>query len=270
MRLEWPVTPQAILAWSETLVAWVLASYVLAGNAPTIERVGTHPARGPRPAWKRPAILRGPLLLLLLLVTLRPQTLGIWILVVLLAGLASLLPFGRAYLADHDRRWGAELEIGTNALVVSLSASFLGPASQVRRPLITLPISPTRLAAIWLGLASLIFLVHGGTHVVRAILARTDAGPLTRRGSDSMSEVDVAEYSRGRVIGAIERIIMAGIVAAGQLSALMFLIGAKGLIRSHRLDDPVFAEYFLIGTLASAALAVGCGFLLRLIFSTLW
>jgi hypothetical protein len=45
---------------------------------------------------------------------------------------------------------------------------------------------------------------------------------------------------------------------------------AKGLIRSKRLEDPAFGEYFLIGTLASAALAIAIGLLIRAALAALW
>jgi hypothetical protein len=80
----------------------------------------------------------------------------------------------------------------------------------------------------------------------------------------------VAEYNRGRIIGAVERLIMAAMVAGGAFSALTFLIGAKGLVRSKKFEDPDFAEYFLIGTLSSAALAIACGLLLHALFDALW
>jgi hypothetical protein len=93
----------------------------------------------------------------------------------------------------------------------------------------------------------------------------------SRRAPDHPTlPVDVAEYNRGRSIGAVERLIMAAMVAGGAFSALTFLIGAKGLVRSKKFEDPDFAEYFLIGTLSSAALAIACGLLLHALFDALW
>jgi hypothetical protein len=205
-----------------------------------------------------------------LLLILAPKNAGVWALLVALPMLASLLPFARAYLAEHDLRWGAELELATNALAVLWSAGLLGDAPGAGRALIAIPLPSSRLAAVWFALASIGFLTRGGTHVVRGILAKGDAGPLEKGARHSGGAVDVAEYNRGRIIGAVERLIMAAMVAGGAFSALTFLIAAKGLVRSKKFEDPDFAEYFLIGTLSSAALAIACGLPLRAIFATLW
>jgi hypothetical protein len=92
----------------------------------------------------------------------------------------------------------------------------------------------------------------------------------TTHGRGDVQQLDIKEYNRGRVVGIIERIIMTVVVAVGAYSALMFLIGAKGLIRSKELEKHEFAEYFLIGTLASAATAILCGLLIRALVHTLW
>jgi hypothetical protein len=247
-----------------------VATYFVAGNSPIIERIGAHPAPGPHPSWKRRAYVRAPALLVVLLLILTPKNAGVWALLVALPMLASLLPFARAYLAEHDLRWGAELELATNALAVLWSAGLLGDAPGAGRALIAIPLPSSRLAAVWFALASIGFLTRGGTHVVRGILAKGDAGPLEKGARHSGGAVDVAEYNRGRIIGAVERLIMAAMVAGGAFSALTFLIAAKGLVRSKKFEDPDFAEYFLIGTLSSAALAIACGLLLRAIFATLW
>jgi hypothetical protein len=157
--------------------------------------------------------------------------------------LASLLRLARAYLAEYDLRWGAELEIATNALVVLVSAWAVGAAPGGNRALITIPLPSSRLAAVWFALASIGFLTRGGTHVVRGILAKSDAGPLEKGTRHRAVAVDVAEYNQGRVIGAVERLITAAMVAGGAFSALTFLIGAKGLVRSKKFEEPDFAEY---------------------------
>ncbi|MGH7638035.1 MAG: hypothetical protein ACREOK_10330, partial [Gemmatimonadaceae bacterium] len=104
----------------------------------------------------------------------------------------------------------------------------------------------------------------GGTQVVRAILNRADSLPLQQK------QVDEVELNRGRLIGDIERLLLAGMVAAGSYAALGFTIAAKGLIRSRDLEKHEFAEYFLIGTLASTMIALVAGGLLRVSFTALW
>ncbi|MBI2537686.1 MAG: hypothetical protein HYW06_12150 [Gemmatimonadetes bacterium] len=63
------------------------------------------------------------------------------------------------------------------------------------------------------------------------------------------------------MIGVLERALALTLVLLGQYGALGLLIAAKALARFRALEDRDFAEYFLIGTLASLlhALVVGVG-----------
>ena len=69
------------------------------------------------------------------------------------------------------------------------------------------------------------------------------------------------ELARGRLIGILERALVLTLVLLGQYGALGFVVAAKALARFRGLDDRDFAEYFLIGTLASLlhAVVVGVG-----------
>jgi hypothetical protein len=241
----------------------VFVAYYAAGDSPIVEKSGEQLARTSIRYW-----VRAPLLLLLLLLIIREHGVRTWGLIIILVTLVVALPHGRAYLARTSRPWVAEFEILVSLIVVISTATLLPTADAAGRALIRMPIPPARLAAILLTFASLGFLGRGGNHVVRGILTRTDSIPLLT--SSKTRTVDVDEYNRGRVIGTIERLIMAVIVAAEAYSALAFLIGAKALIRSKEFENRDFAEYFLIGTLSSAALAFAFGFLLRGIFASLW
>lgn len=53
------------------------------------------------------------------------------------------------------------------------------------------------------------------------------------------------------------------VVATNDLSALAFIIAAKGLARMKQLEDRQFAEYMLVGTLLSAVSAVLIGFWIK-------
>ncbi|OLB09222.1 MAG: hypothetical protein AUH06_00200 [Gemmatimonadetes bacterium 13_2_20CM_69_27] len=64
------------------------------------------------------------------------------------------------------------------------------------------------------------------------------------------------EISRGRAIGALERALALTLVLLGQYAAVGWIIAAKSLARFKALEDREFAEYFLIGTLASFLLAL--------------
>jgi hypothetical protein len=53
------------------------------------------------------------------------------------------------------------------------------------------------------------------------------------------------------------------LVVLGQFGALGLVVAAKSLARFKALEDREFAEYFLIGTLASLLLALGGGLALH-------
>jgi hypothetical protein len=55
----------------------------------------------------------------------------------------------------------------------------------------------------------------------------------------------------GRVVGWLERMIMAIGIAAGSWEVLAAVIALKTVARFKELDDKRFAEYFLIGSLSS-------------------
>lgn len=72
--------------------------------------------------------------------------------------------------------------------------------------------------------------------------------------------IDNEEYNAGRVIGILERWLMYLVVLyTDDLSAIAFILAAKGLARMKQLDEKEFAEYMLIGTLLSVLGAVLVG-----------
>lgn len=69
---------------------------------------------------------------------------------------------------------------------------------------------------------------------------------------------------RGEAIGVLERWLILVMIARGQYAAMGFIIAAKALARHKRFhEDPEFAEYFLVGTLASVLVALAVAELLR-------
>jgi hypothetical protein len=60
----------------------------------------------------------------------------------------------------------------------------------------------------------------------------------------------------GAVIGVLERLLICTLVLAGAVASIGLVIAAKTLARFKQLDDREFAEYYLLGTLASVAVAV--------------
>ncbi|MFN8521121.1 MAG: DUF3307 domain-containing protein [Chloroflexota bacterium] len=60
----------------------------------------------------------------------------------------------------------------------------------------------------------------------------------------------------GATIGVIERLLIAALVLSGGVAAVGLVIAAKTIARFRQLEDRLFAEYYLLGTLGSVALAV--------------
>ncbi len=60
----------------------------------------------------------------------------------------------------------------------------------------------------------------------------------------------------GATIGVLERILVVVFVLTGTEAAIGFVVAAKTLARFRLLDDRDFAEYYLLGTLASVAVAI--------------
>jgi hypothetical protein len=102
------------------------------------------------------------------------------------------------------------------------------------------------------------YALHGGVGVVRLVLGLV---PVRAGAAAPGIAVSESELARGRIIGVLERAIVLTFVLLGEFGALGLVIAAKALARARQLDNMDFAEYFLIGTLASLAhaLLVGVG-----------
>ncbi len=70
----------------------------------------------------------------------------------------------------------------------------------------------------------------------------------------------------GRLIGKLERLVILMLILAGQPDGIGFLIAAKSILRFNELTgtaDRHVSEYVIIGTLASFAWAIACGYATR-------
>jgi len=260
MNILWPASDESLLVWSQLLLTWVVAMYYAGRTESVWGRTQLAASRN----WYT-ALPRFALLILVPIALTGRRVVPTALLVLIGCALATLLMWAREKGNERWRSRGAELEIGITGVYVAMSAIIAGNLSA--HPLISLlrlPMSERRIAALCFAAAILGFFVRGGTQIVRAILNK--AGSLPRKAE----QVDEVEYNRGRLVGSIERLLLAGMVAAGSYAALAFTIAAKGLVRSKEFENRNFAEYFLIGTLASTALAMAAGGLLRLVFIKLW
>ena len=73
------------------------------------------------------------------------------------------------------------------------------------------------------------------------------------------------QFSRGRLIGYIERLLIISLTVVGAYPSIAFIIAAKSIARFKQLDDRNWAEYFLLGTLSSIFIGLMLGLLVQAI-----
>lgn len=105
--------------------------------------------------------------------------------------------------------------------------------------------------------------LRGGDMIVRLLLARFSA--LKER-----LEATGDELARtGRLIGMLERLLLFVMALLGQWGAVGFILTAKSVARFDKLKRQDFADYYLIGTLASLLVAVISGLAVRHVLTLL-
>jgi hypothetical protein len=72
---------------------------------------------------------------------------------------------------------------------------------------------------------------------------------------------EVSPAKVGATIGVLERLIVCALVLSGEFGAIGLVITAKTIARFKQLEDRQFAEYYLLGTLASVSVAILTGML---------
>lgn len=222
--------------------------------------------------------------------------------------LSYALPSFREWAARRSAL--AEYEIVLNGLYLVFAAGVVawsGAEISLAYVLLVFPVSDARLAAVFVVLSALAFLGRGGTFIVRGFLTKVGTLPkyeespspdmlrllanvkydgskdewvvsgtgnqevaTKEQGGDSAAKVDPREVSRGRLIGIVERLLLTLLAMVGSYPAIGFLVAAKGLVRAKEFEDRNYAEYFLVGTLVSTALALATGTLLRIVGEQLW
>ena len=73
----------------------------------------------------------------------------------------------------------------------------------------------------------------------------------------------------GKIIGILERFIILTLVLLNQYTGMAIVLMAKSIARFDELRERNFAEYYLVGTLASISFALFCGILMKFLFE-LW
>ncbi len=101
------------------------------------------------------------------------------------------------------------------------------------------------------------FVIFGGAVLVRKVL---DLEALRLPGlGGALGDTRQA----GRYIGMLERAVILSLALAGAFTSIAFVLTAKSIARYKELENRDFAEYYLVGTLLSALLAILGGLLLR-------
>jgi hypothetical protein len=277
------IANDAALLWMQVLLVWAGANYLTFADPSDHEELEELRRHGIR-SWRRRVYERAAAagLITLLLPGLHARGLlpRIALAALVLAG-CLLLPLTRLRVVAHKRRsrtsgaplaeqhgfWLAEWEAAVNAAVAVLSWILVRQGGLGVRPWIVLPGTSRELTVVS-GCAALVLgVAGGGSFIVRGLLNKAGAlprqpdasGAASAREEGEDAPVDAVEFSRGRIIGVLERVIVLVLMAVQAYQAIAFLMAAKGLIRSKDLESRDFAEYFLIGTLASMALALAGG-----------
>ena len=105
-----------------------------------------------------------------------------------------------------------------------------------------------------------VYITFGGAFFIRKLLDWIGkSGPA--------SEGQAIEFARtGHFIGILERFLILTLVINNALTAVAFVFTAKSIARFSELNNRQFAEYYLIGTLLSTAIAISGGFVLNYLY----
>ena len=139
--------------------------------------------------------------------------------------------------ADGDQRWGSRA-----APAVAAGEGFAA-AGPVAPPSLS-PASGPRRWSIRLG------------PIDARITAEPEAAPVEVRSSAPPPAPLGPNARVGSTIGILERVLIVVFVLTGTDIAIGFVVAAKTLARFRLLDDRDFAEYYLLGTLASVSVAI--------------
>ena len=213
---------------------------------------------------------------------------GLWLGLALFVALAGcdLLDVGRGVPAAAKMTWGYAV-VGLRLAVTFASIAVVMALPSLGQSRLALPIVVVR-GMLWA--AAYLFVLPGGTALVRHVLDAANpawralvpppaaleaavGAPQVKRSPDARLEIAAgsdenrpaaagraAELRRGRIIGNVERLIVTTLVCLGQYGAIGLVLAAKSLARFPQLSESRdFAEYYLIGTLVSMAVAIGTG-----------
>ncbi|MEX2494896.1 MAG: DUF3307 domain-containing protein [Woeseia sp.] len=172
-----------------------------------------------------------------------------------------LLDLGKSLIVRrYPHRDGALLYLADQLLHILIVAAAAAVAVQALPP--AMPLLNAWVAhheTILLYLVVITATVFPAGYLIRYLLA-----PLSRQLAASRHESAPVEglSNAGLYLGWLERALLVIAFGNGSLTAVGLIIGAKSIARFPQFKSRAFAEYFLIGTLCSVAIAAVGGWVL--------
>jgi hypothetical protein len=258
-----------VLFCAKVCLAWMLANYSYPANLVKESLDGKTKAPPLTTGWLL-ALIAKSILLSVLVAWFAGWHIGV---ALFTFAAAMALPLARSRVSP---RYLAEFEIGANLLYIASVASLAQWTALPLSDSTWFGLLNRQVAAVLFIGAITVFVLRGGTHIVRGVLDKGQTLPghtaphSLPDGSSPEPTLDVNEYNRGRIIGNIERLMLMTFVALHAYEALAFLLTAKGFLRSKELEQLDFADYFLVGTLISSMVAIVAGLGIQMTLKLLW
>lgn len=116
------------------------------------------------------------------------------------------------------------------------------------------------LPTLLLGASVALFLVASGNIVVRAALHPRVGMRKSPETGSAERDLTMVDLRGGRLIGPVERLLIAALTLSGSFAIVAALVAAKGIVRFPEISRDSAggskAEYFLVGSLVSWAVAI--------------
>ena len=124
----------------------------------------------------------------------------------------------------------------------------------------------SKLKIVLIYISGILIMANEINNLIRYILLSID---IRERVEGESNNIASTEIKRGKIIGIIERIMFFFFVITGNYTSIAFVLTAKGITRYKALDKKNFAEYVLIGTLLSSALAIMVAYFVKSMITTI-
>lgn len=108
-----------------------------------------------------------------------------------------------------------------------------------------------------------LYVIFGGAVLMRKLFEFIYRKEKGYQNKISAGSSNLENAKTGMVIGVFERAIVLTLYITGGITSIGFIIAAKSLARFKEFENKDFAEYYLIGTLASVLIAILGGLILK-------